>query len=197
MLTLKVNLFWVAFLQNYIRGNNFIQIKRNIGTELVRDHSFSTYAKFLEFHTYICILQKQLIIHIRGLALFKRFPKIKSFVEFLQYHMRFSPFLVPECWAFVKSFRNFFSRTPDEVLFNRRSIVCYNSVLCEMKINDPFKVRVLRNVLYVPLFLLFKNMACVYPRQMLIHGFRDSVSVRSLRGFCEDIQRFRAKQPWR
>ena len=76
----------------------------------------------------------------------------------------------------MKSFRNFFSRTPDEVLFNRRSIVRDNSILYEMKINDP-------------------NMACVYPRQMLIHGFRDSVSVRSLRGFCEDIQRFRAKQP--
>ena len=68
LLTLKVNLFWVAFLQNYIRSNNFIQIKRNIGTELVRDHSFSTYAKFFEFYTYIYILQKQLIIHIRVLV---------------------------------------------------------------------------------------------------------------------------------
>ena len=60
------------------------------------------------------------------------------------------------------------------------------------QINHPHRVGVLRHVLYVPLVVLLTNMAGVYPSQILIYGFRNLNSVRSLSDFYDFEQNNRA-----
>ena len=60
------------------------------------------------------------------------------------------------------------------------------------EINHPHRVWVLQPVLYVPLVLLFTNMDCVYPSQILKYGFTDVNSLRSLNDFYDFEQINRA-----